>query len=50
MPVRITDAELHAGLVIVGGECGLGAPRMATSRRLALAPATAELARLWSYL
>ena len=35
------DADPHAGLVIVGGESGLGAPRVATSRRQAIAPATA---------
>jgi hypothetical protein len=36
-----TDAELHAGLVTIGGEGGLGAPRMAASGRLAIAPAMA---------
>jgi hypothetical protein len=36
-----TDVELHASLVTVGGEGGLGAPRMAASGRLAIAPAMA---------
>jgi hypothetical protein len=35
------DAKLQAGFVILGGEGGLGAPRMAASGRLATAPAMA---------
>jgi hypothetical protein len=36
-----SDADLHGGLANVGGEGGLGAPRMAASGRLAIAPTMA---------
>jgi hypothetical protein len=38
---RTSDANLHVSVMVVGGEGGQGAPRMAASGRLAFVPAAA---------